>query len=513
MPIPVIDLFAGPGGLNEGFSRVRDACGNRVFQTVLSVECEAFAHRTLELRALFRRLQDSGETEDYRKYLAGEIKREDLFANHKAAAGEAQQEALMAKLGKSDTLNLEIEEKIAAALKRCPADECVLIGGPPCQAYSLVGRARRTHDDEFEDDEKHLLYQEYLHIVRKFNPAVFLMENVPGLLSAKHRGTKVFERICNDLRGAGYSVHPMNPAADGQQRGDNSDNPRDYVIQAHEHEVPQARSRVFILGLRSDLRLKPSTLPKHVGSVVTVADVLSDLPRIRSRLSREEDSDERWLSAIQQPFGKYDFPYLNARFRKSLWERLDAMRTIYPLGARAMEPTRDGPCRLSDWLTDSDIKLVINHNSRAHIRRDLHRYFFWSQYAAFYKESPSLADVPHYLRPAHENVKGNAIDIPFKDRFRVQLRSAPSTTIVAHIAKDGHYYIHYEPKQCRSLSVREAARLQTFPDSYFFEGTITEQYTQVGNAVPPYLAYQLAKVVRSIIAGTSTGQSEKTDAA
>ncbi|MBE7539556.1 MAG: DNA cytosine methyltransferase [Opitutaceae bacterium] len=155
--------------------------------------------------------------------------------------------------------------------------------------------------------------------------------------------------------------------------------------------------------------------------------------------------------------------------------------------------------KLSSWLDGSVVGGVLNHNSRGHMASDLRRYFFWSAYAAVHERSPSLADVPHYLRPNHENVKGDAKDIPFADRFRVQLSGRPSTTITCHIAKDGHYYIHHDPSQCRSLSVREGARLQTFPDTYFFEGPVTEQYKQVGNAVPPYLAKQIGGLVADIL--------------
>ena len=143
------------------------------------------------------------------------------------------------------------------------------------------------------------------------------------------------------------------------------------------------------------------------------------------------------------------------------------------------------------------------------MRSDLMRYFFWSQYAEFYGKSPTLSEVPHFLRPNHGNVTGDATDLPFSDRFRVQIDSRPSRTIVSHIAKDGHYYIHYEPKQCRSLSVREAARLQTFPDNYFFEGAATDQYRQVGNAVPPYLAKQIAEVVHAILTGAAAKKKER----
>jgi len=500
VPIPIIDIFAGPGGLNEGFSQIRDVRGRPVFCTVASIECEEWAHRTLELRALFRRLRNEGDTANYYRYVREEITREELFAKSLDHGKAAKEEAVLATLGESDARNLEIEKKIASALAASGSDECILIGGPPCQAYSLVGRARRAREDieVFESDHKHFLYREYLRIVRRFRPAVFLMENVTGLLSAKHGGSKMFEMICADLRGAGYTLHSVNTPEARLEL----DDPRHFVVHSEEFNVPQSRARVFILGLRADLGLKASTLIRPKGDPVTVANVLGDLPKIRSRLSKEEDSMENWRAAIGQ-LRTYQFDGLEERFRESLFDRLDSLPWSYALGRRQLAKGKELPERLSEWYSDPDCPVLMNHNSRGHMKKDLMRYFFWSHYASHYGRSPTLSDVPHFMRPAHENVTGDAKNLPFGDRFRVQLRSKPATTVVSHIAKDGHYYIHYEPKQCRSLSVREAARLQTFPDNYFFEGAVTDQYRQVGNAVPPYLASQIAKVVHSVLSGST----------
>ncbi len=131
------------------------------------------------------------------------------------------------------------------------------------------------------------------------------------------------------------------------------------------------------------------------------------------------------------------------------------------------------------------------------MRSDLHRYMFAACFLESFGCVPKIGQFPAKLLPDHRNV--DLEEIPFKDRFRVQPWDCPSTTIVSHIAKDGHYYIHPDPAQCRSLTVREAARLQTFPDNYFFEGNRTDQYTQAGNAVPPYLALQLGHVVAELL--------------
>lgn len=133
------------------------------------------------------------------------------------------------------------------------------------------------------------------------------------------------------------------------------------------------------------------------------------------------------------------------------------------------------------------------------MRSDLHRYLFASSFAATNGRSVQIDDFPKALLPAHKNVHDGREQDHFSDRFRVQLSDRPSTTITSHISKDGHYFIHYDPAQCRSLTVREAARLQTFPDSYKFEGNRTSQYHQVGNAVPPLLSMQVAEIVHDIL--------------
>jgi DNA (cytosine-5)-methyltransferase 1 len=497
MPIPLIDLFAGPGGLNEGFSSVVDSRGNHVFETVLSVEMNEFAHRTLELRALFRLLRGNGAMGNYVAYVQGGITREELFKRSGADGVAAQAEAMRATMGQSTSTDIEIEMRIEAALKKNGGKEFILIGGPPCQAYSLVGRARRKHEERalFEADPKHRLYEEYLRIVSRFRPAVFLMENVPGLLSAKLGGESMFARIYQDLGRANYDLYPINNGGDLLKLSETD--PKRFVVHAEEHGIPQSRSRVFILGIRNDLRLKAPTLKPATNIRITVEDVLEGLPKIRSRISRRPDCSQDWNDEILR-LGNSKFNHLDDAMRRFIEQKLRAVDSRLPLGAQFIRGNSK-PSKLAEWLDGKAIGGVLNHNSRGHMASDLRRYFFWSAYASVHERSPSLADVPHYLRPDHKNVTGDATDVPFADRFRVQLSGRPSTTVTCHIAKDGHYYIHYDPCQCRSLSVREGARLQTFPDTYFFEGPITEQYKQVGNAVPPYLAKQIGDLVAEIL--------------
>jgi DNA (cytosine-5)-methyltransferase 1 len=429
----------------------------------------------------------------YFDYVRGLISREQLFSGSGAAAKTAAAEALHSELGTESTTS-EVEARVSAALTRLKTRECVLIGGPPCQAYSLVGRARRAREslEEFEADPKHRLYLEYLRIVRRFRPAVFVMENVPGLLSAKWQGKKTFELICQSLRDAGYVLHAL--GANEAQRGLFED-PREFVLHAEQHGVPQSRSRLFIVGIRKDINKSPARLPAKTATPIAVSAVMSDLPPIRSRLTKEPDSPSNWRDAVKEIAG-YSFNHAEQAFAAQLKKRAESVSDKLSLGQRVMEKIGN-PAALANWYSDPMLSVVLNHNSRGHMRRDLLRYFYWAEYGQHYGRSPTLKDAPHYLRPYHFNAGTDAA--PFADRFRVQLGTKPSTTVTSHISKDGHYYIHYDSSQCRSLSVREAARLQTFPDNYYFEGPITEQYHQVGNAVPPYLAQQIGELVADVL--------------
>ena len=507
-PIPVIDLFAGPGGLGEGFSSLSGPDGSPRFKLRVSIEKDPHAHSTLSLRALFRQFPKGKAPDCYYDRIRGHISREALFAHPDAreAGEEALNEARRAELGSK--AHEEIDARIAAAL----GDESnwVLIGGPPCQAYSIAGRSRRTKEDQekFESDEKHFLYKEYLRIIRRFKPAVFVMENVKGMLSSTHGGSGIFERIMEDLSSPGdglsYGIRSL------VVPGETADlAPKDFIIEAERFGIPQSRHRVILFGVRSDIAAGTPELSLHPERFiiptspvpVSVAEALSGLPRLRSCLSRRsktEDSHDAWLDILRAaPDAMGDWsgsasPIFKANLEGAIAE---AAVCTSPGGAFiAKDMTRDGPGgRLHDWLVDPRLGGVIQHDARSHMHSDLHRYLFASCYAKTFGVSPKVTQFPRGLLPAHENATDDAP--PFADRFRVQLASSPSSTVVAHIAKDGHYFIHPDPSQCRSLTVREAARLQTFPDNYFFEGNRTQQYTQVGNAVPPLLARKIALVV------------------
>ena len=492
MPIPVIDLFAGPGGLSEGFEGYRNG-GDRPFRCVLSIEKESSAHRTLLLRTFFR--QFTRAPKEYFQYLRGELSLKELFEKYPRQHEKAQLIAIRLTLAPWN------RKRIDRMVRRAVGDHenWVLIGGPPCQAYSLVGRARRRKETrrEFESDGRHFLFKEYLRIVRKFRPPVFVMENVKGLLSSSAKGVEIFKRMLEDFAGAGYTLHSFVKEGNGEDL-----EPVDYVIEAERYGVPQSRHRVILLGVRKGLQRGGRCL-RPAKRQVPIQAAIGDLPVIRSHISpRSRDSLEAWLRELRRlrsVFGR------NGRLKgrnigRRVLRELNGGAEFVP--SKFREPReRSWLARLKAWLIDRRIKGVTLHDARYHMPRDLRRYLFASHYARVHGESPRIADFPHRLRPAHKNVREAVREDVFADRFRVQIRGRPASTVVSHISKDGHYYIHYDPIQCRSLTVREVARLQTFPDNYFFEGTRTSRYQQVGNAVPPLLARQMAAIVRAILAG------------
>ncbi|GAB4403931.1 MAG: DNA cytosine methyltransferase [Anaerolineales bacterium] len=503
--IPVIDIFAGPGGLGEGFSSMRLKDNKHVFQIKLSIEKDEFAHQTLELRAFYRQFADGHIPSDYYEYLEGKISRDTLYKRYPKEAEKARKEAWLAELGKTDRdlVRSRIEDALNGAIN------WVLIGGPPCQAYSLAGRSRIRGQSvqKYIRDRRHFLYKEYLQILADHQPPVFVMENVKGLLSSrrtKKDNQNTFQLIIDDLKkplgvNRKSSNQPLSYKLFSivREYAENLDEPQpgDFVVRSENYGIPQARHRVIILGIRSDVyKSSPRILKKT--EKVCIDEVIDDMPRLRSGLSKGTDSPEEWCNAIKSIANAPWLKNVSPELKQAILDNLESVNANLSRGAPFVHLSEvSGP----DWLVDKSLSGVCNHESRSHIREDLHRYFFASVFAKIYKRSPTLNDFPAELLPKHQNIQEALKDSKFNDRFRVQVRGKPSTTVVSHISKDGHYYIHYDPSQCRSLTVREAARIQTFPDNYFFEGNRTHQYHQVGNAVPPLLARKIAEIVYDVL--------------
>ncbi|MBN1971839.1 MAG: DNA cytosine methyltransferase [Candidatus Delongbacteria bacterium] len=523
--ISIIDLFAGPGGLGEGFSRLqRD--GESVFDIKLSIEKDPNAHKTLLLRSFFRKFKPEKHPEEYYDVLkATSIYERDrllklLYSKYSKEYESAIKEAYLAELGSINFPDNVIDDKIQSCLKD-DNRAWVLIGGPPCQAYSLVGRSRVGGINK--DDHRVFLYKEYLRIIAKHQPSVFVMENVKGLLSAKLDNQSVFDNILSDLQEP-QSVFPeynsrkykifslvKEPSSFSYNNNPEYFNHNDFLIKSEEYGIPQKRHRVILLGIRDDIDKIPKILKKFE-KTTTLKDIIDDLPKIRSGISRsleikndyntvkraykkEDKSDKNWQEIILgcyneirrwNDFKGFDFEESSFNFKNGIGSEF------------IKEATKVSYFPEKDWFLDKKLKGTINHISRSHLKEDLRRYLFSSMYTNVNNEFPKVNEFINHsetLVPDHKNVNSGK----FTDRFRVQKPNEPATTITSHISKDGHYFIHYDYKQCRSLTVREAARVQTFPDNYLFCGNRTSQFHQVGNAVPPYLAYKISEIVYNIL--------------
>ncbi|MDP6723132.1 MAG: DNA cytosine methyltransferase, partial [Pirellulaceae bacterium] len=506
-----IDLCAGPGGLGEGFSMC--AAGGARFRIALSVEMDLKAHETLELRSFYRQFAKGRVSEDYYRCLRSEIDRSELFRRHPEKSQCAKFEACRSTLGDLDG-DREVAKRIVALTEEVDLSRSVLIGGPPCQAYSLAGRsrlakARRSGAYREVDDGRHTLYQQYLTILKRVNPAVFIMENVRGLLSAKYQETGIFDRILGDLEGVGYDLLALG----GREPRSSGLEPADFLIHAHDYGVPQQRDRVFVIGFRRDLDVVTSDRLARSRHRVTVADAIQDLPKLRSGLSRCRDSEDAWKNEIGAArdrvvgaLGKADVDVADlviSAAEEAIGRRRLRRGDEFIVKANLRKPRKIAG-EFHDWVRDARLGGVCNHSSRGHMKSDLARYLFAASWANVNDVSPTMRDFPRQLLPNHANVLeasrlGSLSSVAFSDRFRVQVAHSPATTVTSHISKDGHYFVHYDPAQCRSLTVREAARLQSFPDNYFFCGGRTDQYRQVGNAVPPLLAKQIASFVMAAI--------------
>jgi DNA (cytosine-5)-methyltransferase 1 len=482
-----------------------------IFKIALSIEKDQVAHRTLLLRSFFRQFETGAVPDQYYRYMRGELPLSDVLGPFEEYATKAQSEAWCAELGK--VKDKTVSDRVKQALNG--SDEWVLIGGPPCQAYSVAGRARMqaSTNPNFENDERHYLYREYLQIIARHNPPVFIMENVKGILSSRIGGERLFKRIYADLENPKAACQPGRPPQRYETKlyrlfslSTTTERPDcledfDYgkfVVRCEDYGIPQTRHRVILLGVRFDIQAAPSLLPRR--QQITAGDVLEGLPAIRSGISGT-DSPEKWketlVSALNQ---KWFAKGLNDSAAKVKITRVLKSLSIPSAGRGALYlPDCKLPNKLKQWFSDKNIEGVCQHQSRGHMKSDLHRYLFAAAFASTHAKTPTLHDFPADLLPLHKNIQDALINGAFKDRFRVQLFSKASSTVTCHISKDGHYFIHPDAAQCRSLTVREAARLQTFPDNYFFEGNRTQQYQQVGNAVPPLLAREIAGVVAKLL--------------
>ncbi|MEH6544382.1 MAG: DNA (cytosine-5-)-methyltransferase [Porticoccaceae bacterium] len=589
--IKVIDIFSGPGGLAEGFS---NCSKGSPFEIAVSVECEPNAHKTLTLRSFFRKLTTASQRKDYYKYIGSSTLQEQennkkaMIENNQELWDKAHHETLgsphalgnpekwrkikdgipLTDKDEEDTIQeAEIFSRIDE-IKRTNEGPLILIGGPPCQSYSVNGRNRLKAEKDYkvENDERFFLYQEYLKVIDAAQPDLFIMENVEGITSAKlATGELIFEKIKSELvrpdnkpkeRYDIYSLAKI-PSSNIKGQGPVYKSNKDYVIKASNYGVPQGRKRVILLGIKraygpinTAMEGTPSqNLPK-------MGELISRLPKLRSGMSEvEKESDtvirwlENWEANKQQllnilrdkdqinfgvdrllnkhlkntknSYSSKELKKIKLKYKKKIeigYSKTaeELIRLKQPIEAQSRTTGNDlflktksatfkpsfakNHSNLSKWLVrDNELQGVSNHQSRRHMKRDLQRYMFSACWAKAHKDrespSPKSNDFPKALSPDHKNWESGH----HADRFRAIEAEQIPLTITSHLRKDGHAQIHYDAVQNRSLTVREAARVQTFPDDYYFEGSQGWQFQQVGNAVPSYLAKQIALYVLKVM--------------
>ncbi len=400
--VSFIDLFAGAGGLSEGFVQAG-------FVPIAHVDMDYYSCQTLRTRACFRFMKASGQLDIYRRYLRKEISQEELYS----FVPERVLRGVICETMSEETID-DIFRRIDFEMQDLGIG-CVdlVIGGPPCQSYSLVGRSRVCMDG----DPRNTLYEQYFRVIDRYQPKVFVFENVPGLLSAG--GGVHYTAIQEKVKFLGYEM---------EQR----------TLTASDYRVLQKRKRVMIVGWKCDSGFYFPEM-KTVANKWKVRDLLVDLPGLRPG---ESSSEYR---------------------------------------------TNDYSTYLSETGLRTDEDILTWHLARPHNERDQAIYQMAVNKWNKDKKRLQYTDLPSDLM-THRNTTS------FLDRYKVVADNLSSShTLTAHISKDGHYYIHPDKKQARSLSVREAARLQSFPDSFFFEGSRTSAYVQIGNAVPPLMARAMAE--------------------
>lgn len=419
MRVVVLDLFSGAGGLSEGFFRVGTTF-------VGHVEMDTYACKTLKTRTAYWNLKKLNKLDVYYDYLLKKISTNELWdiANVSSSFDVINKEI-------SNQTFREIVDIIDQNLKIKKINKIdVIIGGPPCQAYSIIGRARMK--EAVKNDPRNFLYKYYIKFLRLYKPKMFIFENVPGLKSAGNG--QYFNDLKNAINKAGYHIEL-----------------RELI--ASDYGVLQNRKRIIIVGWKKKKNMEYiyPNFQKITNDKYVVGDLLNDLPSIKPGSKIE---------------GKN-------KYKKSTNQYL-----------------------IDSSIRDKNFNILTQHETRPH--NELDREIYKEAILAWNNKKEKLCYKELSIRRPELITHKNTMT--FTNRFNVvKADQRTSHTVLAHMAMDGHYYIHPDIKQLRSLSIREAARLQSFPDDFYFEGSRTSIFRQIGNAVPPKMAEQIAKKIKELI--------------
>lgn len=433
-PIKLLDLFAGAGGLSLGFESARDANGNPVFELHRAVEIDGYACDTLRSR----------------------------YGSEKVIEG--------------DITKLDIATKI---IRECKGEVSVVVGGIPCQSFSLLGPRSGYGKklEKWEMDKRDNLYEHFRDIVAEVQPNIFVIENVKGILSKKNgNGEFIIDKLISDFESLGYNF-------------ENEKTPGKYMIlNAADYGVPQRRERVIIVGIRKGWRTAkvPYVEPTHSNSpekirnnkllpYLTLAETIGDLPPV-SPMVTSTGLTKQMNGRVKKKNGK-------------TYSGIDRVQINKTRFSKHLQKLSDSGVQYFGFVRPNGYEYIDHHTARSHQLSDIKLF-------ELMKEGQTSKDiVKKYPITSKKLIKYTMSS--FMDKYRKQVWNEPSTTIFAHLAKDGNRFIH--PKQARTFTPREVARIQSFPDDFVFSGPISKKYIQIGNAVPPILSKALAESLLKIL--------------
>lgn len=431
MTIKILDLFAGVGGLSLGFELVRDDADNQVFELYRAVEIDKYACQTLRKR--------HGKE----------------------------------KIIEGDITKLKIANKI---INECKENVSVVVGGIPCQSFSLIGPRSGfgKNVEKFRKDKRDNLYEHFREIVEEIEPNIIVIENVKGILSKKNnKGEKIINKLISDFEALDYNF-------------ENDKGKKWHLLNAVDYGVPQKRERVILIGIRKSWKkcnvpdIKPTHfdpssddaedfISKGLKPYVSVFEAIGDLPRVCPKITftgiNEKEKDKIRKKNKLRNSGKDKKEHDLKIFRQHL-------NRVNKSGAAFFE-----------FVRPNGYKYIDHHTARSQQLSDIELF-------GLMKQGETAKDFLERMpKKAKKLIKYDMFT--FKDKYRRQKANKPCTTIFAHLEKDGNRFIH--PSQARTLTPREAARIQSFPDDFVFEGPRSKKYKQVGNAVPPLMSYNIAK--------------------